>query len=794
MKSSGIKRLFAILLVTLLAITSGLEAFVAHAATDGMVRVLLTRVGTTLSSLAFRTNCVYAIGSPSGEKIPSGASVKVLLANGKISLLVDGVQRASDASLSLYRTTKGNVGATFTSPSLSNVYCGDLFFTVSSGAIRPVLRIYIEDYLYGVVAYEMSDSFPLEALKAQAICARTYAMRLKKSSGAYDVTDNTSNQVFKGYSSSWGNVISAVQATKGQCLTQNGAYVGCWYTASNGGQTESTKNIWGSNLSYSVVKDDPYDLANPSSTEKSVVIPKKGALPPKLDTLLRTALSAPVAKAGMSGATADIRIDEVIFLRLEQPKYPSPSRTYTKLRFGVRASSLLPDGTRSSAKIAVDLLTYDQLRSALSLDIPSTTTETVWLEDTGDTFVLSMRRYGHGVGMSQRGAQQMAKAHGMTAAQILSFYFPGTALESRAFADATGGTAAPAQQESSSGYQTLQYGDTGESVKRLQTRLRALGYFGGSIGGNYLAQTQSAVRAFQSDKGLPVDGIASPKMQELLFTEDSATATPAPTPTSAPKKDEVRVHVPAGSVLRVYAKPKTTAKIVATFANGKVLRLHATSGDWAAVSSGTTKGYVLKKYLTVPAAPTVSPTVKPTAMPTSAPTMSPTSRPTTPPAASGALYGRIVIPANAALRVYRSASSSSARVGALPNNAVVRIYGIKGNWAAITSGTIKGYIQKKYVQPDAPASTAQPSATVAPSQSPTPIPAQPDRTLPAYARVSLPAPGKLGLRPSPSNQAQSTAYLSNATRIKVLLVNNDWARITTGAKTGYVPTKYIRYD
>ena len=76
------------------------------------------------------------------------------------------------------------------------MYPGDLLFSVSSGSIQTVLRAYLEDYVVGVVACEMGNSFPTEALKAQAIAARTYALMVKKSSGSYDLVDNTSAQAF----------------------------------------------------------------------------------------------------------------------------------------------------------------------------------------------------------------------------------------------------------------------------------------------------------------------------------------------------------------------------------------------------------------------------------------------------------------------------------------------------------------------------------------------------------------------------------------------------------------------
>ena len=400
-------RALAVLLAFALCIgfDAGFKGETALAASDGMIRVLLTRVGTTRTSLTMKTTCAYAIGSADGEKIAAGSTVKLLLSGGNLYLSVNGDSMNMGSSVALYRLSKGSAGVQFTAPSLANLYCGDMLFTVASGAIQPVCRIYIENYLYGVVAYEMSNSFPLEALKAQAVCARTYAMRLKKSGGSYDLTDNTTHQVFKGYNSAYKNVIAAVDGTRGQCLISGGSYAGCWYTASNGGQTESTKNIWGGTISYSTVKDDPYDLANPSSTAKRHTVykdPADNALSSKLSALLAAEYAPKMAKLGLSSANGDIKIEQVVSIEPHTPKYPAPSRTYTELRFGCKLSSLNDAGERETVQdvLYADLATYEQLASLLSLDIGSTSSETVYVEESADAFDIVFRRYGHGVGLS----------------------------------------------------------------------------------------------------------------------------------------------------------------------------------------------------------------------------------------------------------------------------------------------------------------------------------------------------------------------------------------------------------
>ena len=89
----------------------------------------------------------------------------------------------------------------------------------------------------------MSDSFPMEALKAQAIAAKCYALSLR-SSGDYDIGDTSSDQVYRGYYAGYSNVIAAVDSTIQEVLTVNGKLLCTYYAASNGGETMLPSQAW----------------------------------------------------------------------------------------------------------------------------------------------------------------------------------------------------------------------------------------------------------------------------------------------------------------------------------------------------------------------------------------------------------------------------------------------------------------------------------------------------------------------------------------------------------------------
>lgn len=246
-----------------------------------------------------------------------------------------------------------------------------------------ILKIEIEEYLVGVVGAEMPASFNKEALKAQAIIARTYALRASERGSI--LTDNSGTQNYKSneqlramwgssYQTYYQKVKSAVQETKGLYLTYNGVIIDAVYHSTSNGQTENAEFVWGNAFPYLTSVLSPYDTSN-SSYSKSV-------------TLGYEVISS---KLGMSvDSTSDIQI---------------LSKTT-----GMRVDKILIDGVEFTG---VNIRNKLGLRSA-DFDIVKS--------DVGLTF--TTRGYGHGVGLSQYGANGMAN-HGYDYASILRHYYRG---------------------------------------------------------------------------------------------------------------------------------------------------------------------------------------------------------------------------------------------------------------------------------------------------------------------------------------------------------------------------------
>lgn len=123
----------------------------------------------------------------------------------------------------------------------------------------------------------MGEDAEPDALKAQAVAARSYALCRMNARAAekFDVVDTVQDQVYWGASSAFVKSNAAVESTRGIILQWCGAPAEALYTASNGGQTESAANAWGSvGYEYLSVKDDPYDMANGQASCLTYFIPK----------------------------------------------------------------------------------------------------------------------------------------------------------------------------------------------------------------------------------------------------------------------------------------------------------------------------------------------------------------------------------------------------------------------------------------------------------------------------------------------------------------------------------------
>ena len=488
MKRNFYVKLCALTLAALLALCAPVAAVGAELAPeeakiaaseiedDGVVRVYLRSLNAP-QQLTLTLDGLYTVEHDAGFRFARGTHIALAQGDGSVWLTVGGLTLDMGASLTLTRQYDGGEenGLRIVETGRETLYAGDLTVSLEeSGGLRAVLAINMEDYLCGVVAYEMSDSWPLEALKAQAVAARTYAMQRKWSAGDrdYDLVDTTADQVFRGYNAEYVHVSEAVRATEGVVGVWNGGFASCFYTASNGGEVALPSDVWSDSGDYGYLarKDDPYDLENPNSMVTSVSFtPGAGDLP-ELQAMLQQGLESAAAEAGL--AAEGLELEEILSIAPVNP-VAEGSRMCRALRFTVTASALetvleaamddvgaprAPDesGSANLALAAIDLLrrlaeqspfveaqerrvleqtfdveldVYGQIKDGLGLALNGGDYEVVSVREDVFGFTIEMRRFGHGVGMSQRGAQRMAGVEGMSYIEILNFYYPGMALE-----------------------------------------------------------------------------------------------------------------------------------------------------------------------------------------------------------------------------------------------------------------------------------------------------------------------------------------------------------------------------
>src|SRR5262245_12501754 len=213
----------------------------------------------------------------------------------------------------------------YSKPGSNDRYRGVLKVLIGSTA-SVVNSLSLEPYLRGVVPMEMPSSWPAEALRAQAISARSYAVRrLHPSSGAYDVYDDTRSQMYGGVNAERSTTDAVLSSTAGKVLKSGSAVANTFFHSTGGAATENNENAWVSSkgdrvsapISYLRGSADvdaggkPYDAAAPYATWKTGVMS-----PSKLQTILnsdsRTAVgtltSVTVISRGVSGRVVKIRL------------------------------------------------------------------------------------------------------------------------------------------------------------------------------------------------------------------------------------------------------------------------------------------------------------------------------------------------------------------------------------------------------------------------------------------------------------------------------------------------------
>lgn len=254
-----------------------------------------------------------------------------------------------------------------------------------------IINVPLEDYVVHVLAGEMPITFEKEALKAQAVAARSYVLKKieKSKEKNYDVVDSTNDQVYlddeklkskwkDNYEKNINTLRQVVIETKGEYLTYNGEVIQAFFFSTSSGKTENSEEVFTSALPYLVSVDSSWDEISPvfnSNTEMSL-----SDFYTKLNLPYEKNINFKIASYNKSGTIKNVSINDKIY-----------KATDVRTKLGLRSANFN-------------------------------------IKQEGTNVIIETKGFGHGVGMSQYGALAMAK-NGKTYDEILKHYYQGVEIK-----------------------------------------------------------------------------------------------------------------------------------------------------------------------------------------------------------------------------------------------------------------------------------------------------------------------------------------------------------------------------
>ena len=245
----------------------------------------------------------------------------------------------------------------------------------------------LEQYLIGVLSGEMPVSYELEALKAQAVAARTYTLKKMETNknNQFDIVDNTNDQMYldnnylksvwkENYDSYINKIKQAVNETSGEYLTYDGQIIKAFFFSTSSGKTENCKDVFGENLPYLVSVSSAWDESSPSYLDKKTFSKKD------------------------------------FYEKLNLPYEDELDIEITR------------NDTNSINTITINDNEMKGTDFRYELDLKSTNID---INETDNQIEITSKGFGHGVGLSQFGAQQLA-LKGYKYDEILKYYYQGT--------------------------------------------------------------------------------------------------------------------------------------------------------------------------------------------------------------------------------------------------------------------------------------------------------------------------------------------------------------------------------
>ncbi|NLV89021.1 MAG: SpoIID/LytB domain-containing protein [Tissierellia bacterium] len=326
-------------------------------------------------------------------------------------------------------------------------YRGYIRLFINDGELIVINHVYLEDYLYGVVPREMSYTSPMEALKAQAVASRSFAMHNinKHAQEGFNLCDTTHCQAYAGYIYERSSTNQAVDETMGVLIYYEGEVIEAIYHSTSSGYTEDSSNVWGGSIPYLKSVEDHFSLDSPHNNWSFSI---------KLSDL-----NEKIIGAGINiGELQNIEIIETTSTN-KVKNVKLIGSLGEEIITGERFRNIIGTTTLKSAWFRIKDSTSNTVNYAYVLDGNSlepkvidiskaqiidgnnrrTVTRSAVVRATGNDRIRNFQQrslisgeelviegsgYGHGVGMSQYGAKKMAE-YGYTFEEILKYYYTG---------------------------------------------------------------------------------------------------------------------------------------------------------------------------------------------------------------------------------------------------------------------------------------------------------------------------------------------------------------------------------
>ncbi len=314
--------------------------------------------------------------------------------------------------------------------------------------IHLINHIYMENYLYGVVPREIPASSHIEALKAQSVVARSYAYRnrAKHRTDGFDLCDTTHCQVYKGYDNEHPSTNRAIDLTYGEFVTYNGNIVETPYHSTSGGKTESSVNSWGGNFPYLIGVEDEFSANSPNSSwtvefslrEMESKLLAAGVNVGQIEgfeiidiTDSNRVKNLKIIGSNKTEVISGVKMQSVLGLKsrwfdiVTQGDIEGNSST----AYVIYGNSNRPISINIDKAFILDGNRRPVSRARISRVMGSNNMASIGslYASSPAKFVVSGRGYGHGVGMSQYGAMEMAK-QGYNYMDIIKHYYSGVEI------------------------------------------------------------------------------------------------------------------------------------------------------------------------------------------------------------------------------------------------------------------------------------------------------------------------------------------------------------------------------